>query len=96
VANKKLEDTFDMSTMHIIMMDKNISNANKTTLMKDIEKVDGVKWAFGLNSVFGANVPASMIPKDVKDMLQSDEQELVFVCSKYSSATVRSQRSTIL
>ena len=35
-----------MSTMHIIMMDKNISNANKTTLMKDIEKVDGVKWAF--------------------------------------------------
>lgn len=87
VANKKLEDTFDMSTMHIIMMDKNISNANKTTLMKDIEKVDGVKWAFGLNSVFGANVPASMILKDVKDMLQSDEQELVFVCSKYSSAT---------
>lgn len=87
VANKKLEDTFDMSTMHIIMMDKNISNANKTTLMKDIEKVEGVKWAFGLNSVFGANVPASMIPKDVKDMLQSDEQELVFVCSKYSSAT---------
>lgn len=87
VANKKLEDTFDMSTMHIIMMDKNISNANRTTLMKDIEKVDGVKWAFGLNSVFGANVPASMIPKDVKDMLQSDEQELVFVCSKYSSAT---------
>ena len=87
VANKKLEDTFDMSTMHIIMIDKNISNANKTTLMKDIEKVDGVKWAFGLNSVFGANVPASMIPKDVKDMLQSDEQELVFVCSKYSSAT---------
>lgn len=87
VANKKLEDTFDMSTMHIIMMDKNISNANKTTLMKDIEKVDGVKWAFGLNSVFGANVPASMIPKDIKDMLQSDEQELVFVCSKYSSAT---------
>ena len=87
VANKKLEDTFDMSTMHIIMMDKNISNANRTTLMKDIEKVDGVKWAFGLNSVVGANVPASMIPKDVKDMLQSDEQELVFVCSKYSSAT---------
>ena len=87
VANKKLEDTFDMSTMHIIMMDKNISTANKTTLMKDIEKVDGVKWAFGLNSVFGANVPNSMIPKDVKDMLQSDEQELVFVCSKYSSAT---------
>lgn len=87
VANKKLEDTFDMSTMHIIMMDKNISNANRTTLMKNIEKVDGVKWAFGLNSVFGANVPASMIPKDVKDMLQSDEQELVFVCSKYSSAT---------
>ena len=29
-----------MSVMHIIMMDKNISNANKTTLMKDIEKVD--------------------------------------------------------
>ena len=40
-----------------------------------------------LNSLVGPSVPDSMIPDDVKEMLQSDDYELEFVCSEYASAT---------
>lgn len=33
------------------------------------------------------SVPESMIPKDVKSMLQSGDHELAFICSEYESAT---------
>lgn len=87
VANKKLEDDFDMSTMHMILMDKNMDDKEKRNMIDEIENVDGVKWSLGLSSFFGPLVPDSMIPEDVKSMLQSDKYELAFICSEYSAAT---------
>ena len=52
-----------------------------------IEKIDGVKWVLGMNSIVGANVPDDMIPNKYKDMLKSDNWELQFICSDYKTAT---------
>ena len=87
VANDKLEEDFHMSTIHMIMLDRDIDAKVKRDMMADVEKVDGVKWAIGLNSLVGPTVPDSMIPDDLKKMLQSEEHELEFVCSEYMSAT---------
>ena len=73
--------------MHIIMLDKGMSVKDKEEMFKKIDDVDGVKWTLGMNSLVGAGVPDSMIPDDVKSMLESDDHELAFVCSKYESAT---------
>ena len=73
--------------MHIIMLDKGMSAKDKEEMFKKIDDVDGVKWTLGMNSLVGAGVPDSMIPDDVKSMLESDDHELVFVCSEYESAT---------
>ena len=40
-----------------------------------------------MNSLIGPSIPDSMIPDDIKKMLQSDNYELAFVCSEYGSAT---------
>ena len=82
VANEKLEEDFDM-----VMMDKNMDAKDKRDMLNAIDEVDGVKWTISLNSLVGATIPDSMIPKDIKSMLQSDNWELAFVCSKYQSAT---------
>ena len=87
VANEKLEDDFDMSVLHMVMMDKNMDAKDKRDMLNAIDEVDGVKWTISLNSLVGATIPDSMIPKDIKSMLQSDNWELAFVCSKYQSAT---------
>lgn len=87
VANKELKKDFNLSNMHIIMLDKGMSAKDKEEMFKKIDDVDGVKWTLGMNSLVGAGVPDSMIPDDVKSMLESDDHELAFVCSEYESAT---------
>ena len=87
VANEKLEQDFDMSVLHMVMMDKNMDAKDKRDMLNAIDEVDGVKWTISLNSLVGATIPDSMIPKDIKSMLQSDNWELAFVCSQYQSAT---------
>ena len=56
-------------------------------MKNEIEKIDGVKWVLGMNSIVGANVPDDMIPNKYKDMLKSDNWELQFICSDYKTAT---------
>ena len=87
MANEKLEEDFDMSVLHMVMMDKNMDAKDKRDMLNAIDEVDGVKWTISLNSLVGATIPDSMIPKDIKSMLQSDNWELAFVCSQYQSAT---------
>ena len=97
IANDKLEETFDMNCMHIIMMDKNLDPRAKSAMVDEVEEVDGVKWALGLRSVVGPMIPESMISDSIKKMLQGDEHELAFICSEYVSATdeVNAQLSQI-
>jgi hypothetical protein len=86
-ANTKLDETFDMSTLHILMYDKDMSSKDKANMLTEVEAVDGVKWALGLRSLIDSSVPDSMIPDELLDMLQSNTHEIAFVCSEYSSAT---------
>lgn len=96
-ANEKLKKEFNMSNMHMILLKDGLSAKEKSAMSKEIEKVDGVKWVIGLNSLVGSNVPESMIPNDIKKMLKTDNYELEFVSSDYSSATdeVNSQLAKI-
>ena len=87
MANSELKDDFDMSTMHIVMVDKDMDAKEKKAMMSEIDDVKGVKWTLGLNSIVGSSIPESMIPDDVKSMLQGKDTELMFVCTKYESAT---------
>ena len=96
-ANEKLKKEFNMSNMHMILLKDGLSVKEKSAMSKEIEKVDGVKWVIGLNSLVGSNVPESMIPNNIKKMLKTDNYELEFVSSDYSSATdeVNSQLAKI-
>ena len=87
VANTKLTDDFDMSTIHMVMMDKNMDAKSKRNMVSDIDGVEGVKWTISMSSLLGPTIPDSMIPDDIKSMLQGGDYELAFVCSKYESAT---------
>ena len=87
VPNEKLKEDFDMSTVHMILLKNGLDSKEKTQMLDQIDKVDGVKWSLGMNSLIGPTFPESMIPSNIKKMLQSDNYEVQFVCSEYSSAT---------
>lgn len=87
VANKKLEKTFDMNNMHILLMKNGISSKDKAAMLDEVEDVKGVKWVLGIDSFKGVNVPDNMIPNDYKEMVKSKDYEIAFVCSDYKTAT---------
>ena len=87
VSNEKLKEDFDMSTVHMVLLKNGLDSKEKTQMLDQIEKVDGVKWSLGMNSLIGPTFPESMIPSNIKEMLQSDNYEVQFICSEYSSAT---------
>lgn len=87
VANKKLSDEFHMSNIHMILLKNGLSSKEKTNMQKEIDKVDGVEWCLGMNSIIGSSIPSDMIPDSMKETLQSDDYEMQFICSKYKSAT---------
>ena len=71
----------------MVLMNKNMDDKVKRDMMEKIGEVDGVKWTISMDSLFGPAIPDSMIPDEVKEMLESDNYELAFVCSEYESAT---------
>lgn len=87
VANKKLDEKFNMNNLHVLLLKNGMDVKEKNSMQKEIEKVDGVKWVLGMNSFVGSGIPDSMVPAKYRDMLQSDNYELQFVCSDYKTAT---------
>lgn len=86
-ANEKLKEHFDMSSVHMVLLKDGLTAKEKNAMLKEMREVKGVKWVLGLDSLFGPNLPDSFIPEDVRGMLKTDNYELEFICSDYSSAT---------
>lgn len=86
-ANARLNDEFSMSSIHIVLLETGLTAKEKNQMLSEIEEVDGVKWVLGIDSILGPNVPDTMLPSKVKDVLKTDKHEMAFICSDYASAT---------
>lgn len=87
VANEKLEEKFGMSTTHMLLVDANIDKNDLKRMLNEIEDVDGVGSALGVESVTGPTVPLEIIPNEVKKELISDNYQLMVINSKYKVAS---------
>lgn len=87
IANEKLKEDYDMNTTHMILVDSSVSSTDVNKMIKEMDKVDGVKWALGLDSLVGPSVPSDMIPESVSSMLKNDEYQLLLVNSEYKVAS---------
>ena len=56
IANEKLKEDYDMNTTHMILVDSSVSSTDVNKMIKEMDKVDGVKWALGLDSLVGPSV----------------------------------------
>lgn len=86
-ANTKLQEEYEMGAAHMILLDKNLPEKQKYQLIRDMEDVDGVKRVLGLESIIGPTFPMSMIPDDIKEILESDQYELMLVMNEYPVAS---------
>lgn len=76
-----------MGAAHMILLDKDLDEKQKYHMIDEMENVDGVKNILGLESLIGPGLPQSMIPDDLKKILESDKYELMLVMNEYAVAS---------
>jgi predicted RND superfamily exporter protein len=86
-ANTKLEDDFGIGTTHLVLTSSNLDSKAAHDMNKELEKVKGVKYVLGIESLVGSRVPEEMLPQKLLNKLKSDKYELMLINSEYKPAT---------
>lgn len=87
VANEKLSKTFNVASTHMLLVDPSLPPSEVRQMAKDMEKVPGVKYVLGLESVLSAEVPEELLPEELVSTLKSGRSELLLVNSEYKVAS---------
>ena len=92
-ANEKLSETFDVSTNHLVLIDSNIPQKDVIAMTEEFNQVDGVQDVLSLDSLLGRNVPESILPSDVTNLLKGERYQMMLISSSYviSSNAVNQQ-----
>lgn len=87
IANSKLSEDFDIASTHMLLVDANLSPKTVRKMTDEMEKVDGIKYVLGLESVIGPGIPEEILPKSITGILKSDKWELLLINSEYKVAS---------
>lgn len=87
IANAKLEEEYNMNSTHIVMVDSSMTAKDANKMIGEMNDVDGVKFTLGFNSLVGTAIPEEVIPDSVKEVLKSDNWQIMLVGSEYEVAS---------
>ena len=87
IANNKLEDTFGMSTTHLLLVDADVSRTDVRNMTEEMKQVDGVTDVFGIDSLLGADIPESILPEETLSLVRSDRYRLMLINSAYVTSS---------
>ncbi len=86
IASQKLDENFDMTTMHLVICSSDTSYKNMIAMCDELSETDGVTLAVSLDSLLDG-VPEAMIPDDVVSILKNENYQLVLIASEYEVAS---------
>ncbi len=87
IANSKLSEDFDIASTHMVLTDATLPSKSVRSMIGEMEKVDGVKYVLGLESVVGSRVPEEILPDSIRQILKNDKWELLLINSEYKVAS---------
>ena len=87
LADTKLNDYFDVASTHMIVCNADMSHKDARAMLKEIESVDGVKYALGMDSIVGSMIPEDVIPESLAKTLKSGGYQLILINSEYKVST---------
>lgn len=87
IANSKLSEDFNTASTHMVLVNADLPPKEIRNMTAEMEKIDGVKYVIGLESVLGSRVPEEILPEKIREILKSDRWELLLVNSEYKIAS---------
>lgn len=87
VALNKMRDQYDMTVMHMILVDENLSTTDTNGMIRKIEDLDGINSVVGIDKFVGGRIPKDFIPEDIIQKVQSGGYKMLIAKSSYPAAT---------
>lgn len=82
-----MKSDFNMASTHFIVVDADLSPADKVGMVNELQSVEGVSGALSLESVLGTAISPSILPEQVARYFIADGKELLMVNSVYDAAS---------
>ena len=86
-ANNSLKEDFNMASMEMLLIDKDIPEYKANEMIEKIENIEGIEWAIGYSKLGSIGIPRTVLPQDLIDVFQSDKYQMILINSKYEIAT---------
>lgn len=86
-ANDELDEKFHMGATHMLMLNADVSEKEVQSMAKEMQKVDGVKWVLGFNTIKSGSIPDALIPDDLSSSLMNDNWQILLIGSEYATAS---------
>ena len=87
IANTKLREQFDMASTHMLLISADTPEQDVRAMVRQMQKVEGVKTVLGLESLIGEDVPLEILPDHMRQILESDHWKLMLILSEYKVAS---------
>lgn len=87
IANTKLAEEFNMNSTHMLLVDSEMPSKDVNNMISEINNVDGVSFALGMDTLIGSAIPQEIIPDSVKSILKSGDWQLMLIGSEYKTAS---------
>lgn len=87
VANTELKDKFNMTSMELLLVNKDMPDYEVNKMVEEIEKVEGIEWTLDYSKIGSMGVPKEALPEDIVSIFQSDKYQMILINSKYEMAT---------
>ena len=87
IANEKLTEEYGMNSTHMLLVDASMSAKDAVNMMNEMNKVQGVEFTLGYNTLVGPSIPDEFIPDSLKSTLKSENWQLMLIGSEYQIAT---------
>lgn len=86
-ANNELKTKFNMVSMELLLVDKDIPDYNINNMLDEIEALDGIEWTIGYSKIANTGIPKDMLSKDILDIFQNEDYQMIIINSNYEMAT---------
>ena len=87
VALNKMKEDYDMASTHFIVVKDDLSKKEISSMLNEIEKVDGVNSVLSLNSFTGLTLPNTILPESIKNNFYKNGYQMIMLNSKYQTAS---------
>ena len=86
-ANNILKEDFNMASMEMLLINKDIPEYKTNEMIEKIENMEGIEWVIGYSKLGSIGIPKAALPQDLIDVFQSDKYQMILINSKYEIAT---------